>query len=244
MANLERIAYLAAKDGVVPVDKPAGVPFQEVVQTVKRRFNLAKVGHGGSLEAAASGVFLVLLGDASRVTQHLMCADREYEAELRLGIETDTADTQGRVLRTAAVEAELVDVDRIRAVLDSEFRGDVFESKPRFSAILRNGSTSYEIVETDAKSAPRLVHYYRIAVASWEPPVLKLSRKCGKDASPRALAGALGKCLGCGAVLCSLRRTSFGRFSADCCFQYEKLLTMNAMDFAERVIPVPEAVGR
>lgn len=231
---------MAELDGVFPVDKPPDVPFQEVVQTVKRKFNIAKVAHGGSLDAAASGVFLVLVGDASRLTQALMCADKTYSAVLRLGVSTDTFDRNGRVTGTRTVEASIVDAAAIERALDADFRGDCFETKPRFAAIMRNRSTAYEIVPVDGEK-PRLVHYYRIDVASFAPPVLSLDIKCAKDASPRALAGALGESLGCGAVLESLRRLSAGRFDASSAVPYEEVLSMNPLDFAARVVRTPEA---
>ncbi len=243
MANLDTIARLAELDGVFAVAKPQDVPFQEVVRTIKRKFNLVKTGHGGSLDAAASGVFLVLLGDASRLSQHFMCADKTYSAALRLGVSTDTCDAHGKITGTAGVAASMLDIARIRAAIEKEFLGDAFETRPAFSAILRDGSTSYEVVPTPGDK-PHLVHYYRIDVQSWEPPLLKLEMKCAKDASPRAFAGALGAALGCGAVLESACRVSHGGFTLADAAPYEKVLSMAAMDFAARVVPVPEAVRR
>ena len=243
MANLEAIARLAELSGVFAVDKPEDVPFQEIVQTVKRKFNLVKVSHGGSLDAAASGVFLVLLGDASRLTQPLMCTDKTYAAKVRLGVTTDTCDTRGRILGTGAVAASMIDIAAIEKALDSEFRGDCFETRPPFAAIMRNRSTAYEVVPVKGEK-PHLVHYYRIAVSAYSPPVLSLDVKCAKDASPRALAGALGETLGCGAVLESLRRLSSGHFGLADCASWESVLSMNPMDFAARVVSVPEAVRK
>ncbi len=243
MANIDRIAHLAQLEGVFPVDKPRDVPFQEVVYTVKRKFNLVKVSHGGSLDASASGVFLVLVGDASRIAQSLMCADKTYSAVLRLGVSTDTCDIHGRVVSTGAVAAAMADRAAVEAAISAQFLGDAFETRPDFSAILRNGSTSYEVVPTPG-GKPRLVHWYRIAVRSYEPPLLELDMKCAKDASPRAFAGALGAELGCGAVLESLCREAHGGFSKADAVPYEKVLTMDPMDFAARVVSVPEAVRR
>ena len=243
MANLDQIALLAATIGILLVDKPAGLAAHDVVREFKRHFNLVKVGHGGTLETNASGLFVVLLGEGTKVAESLMGADRAYSMTVRLGTATDTCDRNGAVLATqpfaavtpAALETALVGL-----------RGDVFQAPPRFSAVLMHGATGYKVVPTadDEEARPRLVHVYRLAATSFAPPLVGLDISCTKGASPRALARDLGEALGCGASLDSLRRTSCGHFRVADALPYDDLLKLPPMELRKRVIPVAQAASR
>ena len=243
MANLDQIALLAALDGILLVDKPAGIASHDVVKDVKRRFNLVKVGHGGTLETNASGLFLLLLGDGTKISSDLMGADRAYSAVIRLGTVTDTCDRNGAVLASKPFAAIT------SAVLETAlagFRGDIFQTPPRFSAVLMHGATGYKVVPTvdDEEARPRLVHVYRLVATSFAPPLVGLDISCTKGASPRALARDLGEALGCGASLDSLRRTSCGRFRVSDALPYDDLLKLPPMELRKRVIPVAQAASR
>ena len=145
MANIANIAMLAELDGAVLVDKPAGISSHDLMKAVKTRFNLVKVGHGGTLDAPATGLFILLLGDATRFSNDLMNADRSYCATLSLGCETDTGDRAGN----AITDGSSVNVTRgqFDAVL-KDLRGDIYQSPPEFSAVKIPGKPGYEIVRT------------------------------------------------------------------------------------------------
>ena len=149
MANLTQLKMLEALDGFLLVDKPVGIPFATVVKTVKRKFNLVKVGHGGSLDAMASGLLVLMLNDANKFVDQVMGADRSYAGTLKLGETTDTGDRYGR---PEPLPEHVCSVD--------EIRGDVFQVEPRFCSVRKEGTADYEIADTgDHKQF--LAHVYR-----------------------------------------------------------------------------------
>ena len=150
MANLESIAMLAEVDGVLLVDKPVNISSHDVVKAVKTRFNLVKIGHGGTLEPNATGLLVLLVGDGTKLSGEIMGRDKAYEAAFRLGRVTDTQDREGRTL------AERPCADVTREKLDAalpEFRGDIFQTPPPFSVIKRADSPSYDVVATVPEDA-------------------------------------------------------------------------------------------
>ena len=152
MANLTQLKILEDLNGFLLVDKPAGIAFSTVVKTVKRKFNLVKVGHGGSLDAQASGLFILLIGDANKFVGDVMGADREYVGTLKLGETTDTGDAWGRPIPLPSRLATLDDL-----------RGDVFQVEPKFCAIRKEGTAEYEVVDT-GEHKQFLAHVYRFAI--------------------------------------------------------------------------------
>ncbi len=228
---------LAELSGAVLVDKPAGISAHDVMKAVKTHFNLVKVGHGGTLDVPASGLFVLLLGDATRYSNDLMGGDRVYSATLTLGCDTDTGDRMGHVLG----ETPCADLARERfdAAL-KELRGDIYQAPPAFSAIKIPGKPGYEIVRTaDGEDLrERLVHVYRYDVQAFAPPAVTLSLKVTKGVSLRALARDLGRLLGCGACIAESRRTQCGSHSVDDALPFMKLIDLHPVDFAERLIPL------
>ena len=244
MANLDQIAMVSALDGVLAVDKPAGIASHDVMREVKRRFNLTKAGHGGTLPGNVSGLFLVMVGDGTRASDFFMRADSAYEGSIRLGRITDTADREGRTIG----ERDFSSVTResLDAVLP-EFRGDVFLAEPEFQAVMLPGRESYEIIgpaEGDPKPVPRLAHVYRLDVTAFEPPIVRFTAVAAKGASMRALAAAIGEALGCGASLESLRRTRQGKVDVSEAITFAKLLTSDASVLLGRVVKPSALLSR
>ena len=236
MANLANIAMLAELDGAILVDKPVGISAHDVMKAVKSAFNLVKVGHGGTLDAAATGLFILLLGDATRFSNDLMCADRMYSVSLMLGRETDTGDRAGNTV----AEKDCANVSRegIDAAL-KELRGDIYQSPPEFSAVKIPGRTGYEIVRTAEGDELRekLVHVYRYEVEEFSPPKLALSMKVARGVSVRSFARDLGRQLGCGACVSDCRLMACGVHSVEDAIPFMKLMEMHPADFAMRLIP-------
>ena len=235
MANLANIAMLAELDGAILVDKPAGISAHDVMKAVKTRFNLVKVGHGGTLDVTATGLFVLLLGDATRFSSDLMGGDRTYSVTLTLGRETDTGDRAGNTL------AEKPGASITREQLDAalkELRGDIYQSPPEFSAVKIPGKTGYEIVRTAEgdELRERLVHVYRYEVTSFAPPAVSLSLVVAKGVSVRALARDLGRVLGCGACVEDCRLTKCGIHSVADAVPFMKLMELHPADFAARLI--------
>jgi tRNA pseudouridine55 synthase len=236
MANLANIAMLAELDGAILVDKPAGISAHDVMKAVKTRFNLVKVGHGGTLDVTATGLFLLLLGDATRFSARLMGADRSYSVALTLGRETDTGDRVGRTVREA--DSLGVTRERLDAAL-KELRGDIYQSPPEFSAVKVAGKTGYEIVRTAEGDdlRERLVHVYRYGVDEFVPPKVAISMSVTKGVSVRALVRDIGRALGCGACVEDCRRTKCGIHTVDGAIPFVKLMEMHPADFAARLVP-------
>ena len=220
MANLTQLKMLEDLNGFLLVDKPEGIAFSTVVKTVKRKFNLVKVGHGGSLDAQASGLFILLIGDANKFVGDVMGADREYAGTLKRGETTDTGDAWGRPIPLPSRLATLDDL-----------KGDVFQIEPRFCAIRKEGTAEYEVVDT-GEHKQFLAHVYRFDVKDDGAFELKAS----KGVIVRALAQDMG------ATLTALRRTKIGKFDVAEAVPFDKLLTTEMKDFASCVMPLSKAL--
>ena len=220
MAILTQLKMLEDLNGFLLVDKPAGIAFSTVVKTVKRKFNLVKVGHGGSLDAQASGLFILLIGDANKFVGDVMGADREYVGTLKLGETTDTGDAWGRPIPLPSRLATLDDL-----------RGDVFQVEPKFCAIRKEGTAEYEVVDT-GEHKQFLAHVYRFDVKDDGAFELKAS----KGVIVRALAQDMG------ATLTALRRTKIGKFDVADAIPFDKLLETEMKDFASVVMPLSVAL--
>ena len=228
MANLTQLKMLEDLNGFLLVDKPAGIAFASVLKAVKRKFNLVKVGHGGSLDAQASGLFILLLGDANKFVGDVMGADREYTGTLKLGATTDTGDAWGR---SVPLPSRIASVD--------EMKGDVFQTEPRFCAIRKEGTAEYEVVDT-GDHQQFLAHVYRLGVEKVESvekvEMARFELKASKGVIVRALAQDMG------ATLMSLRRTKVGKFNVADAIAFDKLLETEMKDFASCVMPLSKAL--
>ena len=220
MANLTQLKMLEDLNGFLLVDKPAGIAFSTVVKTVKRKFNLVKVGHGGSLDAQASGLFILLIGDANKFVGDVMGADREYTGTLKRGETTDTGDAWGRPVPLPP-----------RLATPDDLKGDVFQVEPKFCAIRKEGTAGYEVVDT-GEHKQFLAHVYRFEVKDDGAFELKAS----KGVIVRALAQDMG------ATLTSLRRTKIGKFDVADAVPFDKLLVTEMKDFSSCVMPLSKAL--
>ena len=230
MANLTQLKILEGLDGFLLVDKPVGIAFSTVVKTVKRKFNLVKVGHGGSLDAQASGLFILLIGDANKFVGDVMGADREYAGTLKRGETTDTGDAWGRPIPLPSRLATLDDL-----------KGDVFQVEPKFCAIRKEGTAEYEVVDT-GEHKQFLAHVYRFAIEGsgigdqGSGQDVSFSLRASKGVIVRALAQDMG------ATLTSLRRTKIGKFDVKDAVPFDKLLTTEMKDFTSVVTPLSVAL--
>lgn len=233
MANLTQLKILEELDGFLLVDKPAGIAFSTVVKTVKRKFGLVKVGHGGSLDAMASGLFILLLNDANKFVGDVMGADRAYEGRMRLGLKTNTGDIYGEKL--AEVAPTLPDPEQLAKAV-AEFKGDIFQVEPRFCSVRRENSAGYEVADT-GEHTQFLSHVYRLDV-----DLPKFSVVGSKSLLVRSLVNDFGDMLGCGAALESVRRLRIGRFGVEKAISFERLLEVELKDFASCVMPLRDAL--
>jgi len=228
MANLTQLKMLEDLDGFLLVDKPAGITFPSVVKAVKRKFSLVKVGHGGSLDAMASGLLVLLIGDANKFVADVMGADRAYTGTLKFGETTDTGDRYGRPAPMPR-----------RVMKPSEVKGDLFQVEPRFCSVRREGSAEYEIADT-GEHGQFLAHAYRFDVSERDESrgTSEFSLSASKGVIVRALAQDLG------ATLMSLRRTKVGKFSVDDAVAFDRLLETEPGDFPSLVTPISRALAK
>lgn len=197
-------------DGVLLLDKPAGITSQAAVTAVRRLFNAAKAGHTGTLDPMATGLLPVCLGEATKFSHLLLEADKTYLATIRLGTTTTTGDLEGEVL-----EQNPVDVERSRvAVVLGRFVGVIWQVPPMYSALKHAGKPLYKYARAgeDVPRAPREVNIAELKLIDVAGPDLHVSVTCSKGTYVRVLAEDVGRELGCGACLAGLRRTGVGGF--------------------------------
>jgi tRNA pseudouridine55 synthase len=198
-------------DGILNIDKPWGETSFRVVARVRRLTGERRVGHGGTLDPAATGVLPVCLGQGTRVTQFLSDSTKSYRAQIEFGITTDTYDACGQV--TDRKDPSYLSREQLESALVS-FRGTIRQTPPMYSAVKHEGKRLYELarrgIEVDRKSRP--VTVYDLQLTGWEPPVATVEVVCGKGTYIRTLAHDLGQALGCGAVLKGLVRLRCGPF--------------------------------
>jgi tRNA pseudouridine55 synthase len=201
--------------GVLVVDKPVGPTSFDIVRRVRRALGTRRAGHGGTLDPMASGVLPICLGEATKLAQFLLDADKEYEATLCFGVETDTFDATGAV--TQQRDAAALTAAAVEGALDA-FRGPIRQVPPRFSALKLKGRPLYDYARAgeEVDPAPRTVVIHELALVSWtDPTAVVLRMRCSKGTYVRSLAFDLGRALGTGAHLTALRRTRSGPFRID-----------------------------
>jgi tRNA pseudouridine55 synthase len=228
--------------GILNVNKPRGLTSHDVVERVRLLSGERRVGHAGTLDPIATGVLLVCLGKATRVTEYLMSSEKVYLAEIRLGITTETNDAEGRVKRIAPEVG--VSLEEVEEAL-SDFIGKIEQVPPMYSAIKRKGTPLYKLARRGitVEREPRLVEIYDIKVIEWSPPLLTIEVTCSPGTYIRALARDLGERLGCGGHLAGLVRTRSGRFSLEDSLSLASLEEASALGrFSEVLLPLDEAL--
>ncbi len=239
MANLTQLRMLEDLNGVLLVDKPEGISFSTVVKTVKRNFNLVKVGHGGSLDTWASGLLVLLINDANAYVDRVMGADRSYLGALRLGVATSTGERYGNIIGAEDASATVASLQtKIDAVLP-QFKGDVFQEEMRFCSVRRDNAAEYEVVDTGAHK-PFLAHVskWTLAPDANDLRAMSFTLLGSKGLLPRVLVNDFGAALGCGATLTALRRTTMGALDVKDAISFQKLLETPMHAFAAHVRPV------
>ncbi|MBR7180834.1 MAG: hypothetical protein IKD42_04410 [Kiritimatiellae bacterium] len=243
MANLAQLRILETVSGFLPVDKPRGIAFSTVLKAVKRKFNLVKAGHCGALDAYASGLLVLAIGDANKFAADLMGADRRYEGTALVGRRTDTGDVYGNVLAETPFGGGAAEIEKAMA----ELKGDVFQTEPSACAVRREGSAAYETVST-GEHKPFLAHVYSFRAVSLAPAEGSLKRLSftlsgTKGLLPRALVSDMGDILGVGASLETLRRTAVGPLDVSAAVPFEKVLETDASSFPSLVLPHMKVLG-
>lgn len=241
MAPRNRKRKGLALDGILLVDKPSGWTSHDVVNFVRGRYRLAKVGHGGTLDPMATGLLVLLLGKGTQCSNAVMAGEKTYEGELTLGITTDSQDREGEILQTRPLPPDL-DRARIEALLP-EFTGEILQTPPMVSALKKDGVPLYKLAREgrtiEREARPVTIHQLEILELS--PPVMGLRVRCSKGTYVRTLAHDIGEKLGCGAHLSALRRTASGSFSVNNALTVDALREMDLDAMTARLHPLLES---
>ncbi len=230
-------------DGILNVDKPLGWTSHDVVGLVRRVTGQRQVGHAGTLDPLATGVLLVTVGAATRLSDYLMHTRKCYLARLRLGQRTSTDDAEGPVVEERPATG--VTAGRVAEVLTS-FLGTIEQIPPAYAAIKRDGVPAYKLARQGKapKMAARTVRIDGLAPVDLQGDLLDLLVWCGAGTYIRALARDVGERLGCGAHLAALRRLSSGTFDVDAALGVQEIRRLAGEGrLAERLRPPDEAVA-
>jgi tRNA pseudouridine55 synthase len=198
--------------GILNIDKPSGWTSHDVVARLRRVTGVRRIGHAGALDPLATGVLVVCIGAATRLSDYFMSGDKHYRATVHLGIETDSWDAEGEVV--ARGDASAVTRERFGEAL-AGFVGEIEQTPPMYSALKRDGQPLYRLARRGEQVTlePRPVTIHQAELTSWEHPVATIDIVCSKGTYVRSLAHDLGAVLGCGAHLAALRRLRSGRFA-------------------------------
>jgi tRNA pseudouridine55 synthase len=221
------------------VDKAEGMTSHDVVALVRRRLQIKKVGHCGTLDPIATGLLILTLGRGTKIQDLLMSEDKEYAGTLSLGTSTDTQDREGIVLEERPVP-ELDEVT-VRAAFE-KFRGDFYQMPPMVSAIKHGGVPLYKLARQGkvVEREPRLVHVYRYAIEKIALPHIDFRVLCSKGFYVRTYAHDIGAALGCGGHLHSLRRTKSGRFDLSHAITVAEIISAEPVDILDKILSLPE----
>jgi tRNA pseudouridine55 synthase len=232
-----------AISGVLVVDKPVGMTSHDVVQAIRNGTGIRRAGHTGTLDPRASGVLVILIGPAVRLSEFVSASDKRYQAIIRLGRTTDTFDADGQFIREAVpVDVSEEDFDKVLKT----FEGEIEQTPPQYSAVKVGGRKAYEIARKGetVDLEPRIIQVHHLEVLEWAPPEVVVDVHCSSGTYVRSLANDLGESLGTGAYLVGLRRTKSGRFTLREAIPLRKLQeAFQAGDWYQYLIPAAEALG-
>lgn len=213
-------------NGILVIDKPVGVTSNGILQQVKRLYGAAKAGHTGALDPLATGVLPLCFGEATKFSQLMLESDKAYIATARLGVVTETGDSEGKVVREHPVPADLNEV-MLEPVLDG-FRGDIQQVPSMYSALKHKGRPLYEYaregIEIERPSRP--VTIYKLELLAVRDAEFDIAVTCTKGTYIRSLVEDIGEALGCGAHVIALRRTMASGFSLDVAHPVDSLEAM------------------
>jgi len=229
-------------NGVINVNKPAAMTSFDVIAILRKTLNMKKIGHTGTLDPDATGVLPVCVGKATKLVEMLTANNKQYEAEVKLGIITDTQDISGNVIKSSEINICYEDI--INAV--NGFIGEQKQIPPMYSAIKIGGKKLYELAREGktAEREPREITISNISVTSFnkQDNTFEMIVDCSKGTYIRTLANDIGEKLGCGAALSKLNRTMSGRFSLDNAYTLDQISEMVKKDNLSFMIPLDEVM--
>lgn len=231
-------------DGILVVDKPPDISSAAVVAQVKRLLKAKKVGHTGTLDPFATGVMVLCLGQATRLSRFFLHGRKRYEAVLMLGIETDTQDATGRVISRTPPETLRFTEEQIRETL-ARFRGEIDQAPPVYSALKHQGTPLYKLARQGrpVQKPDRRVTIHAIGPTHIAVPEVHFTVTCSAGTYIRTLCSDIGEVLGCGGHLSALRRTESSGVTLDQAVTLADLPDLVREHRAwDRVIPMADAL--
>jgi tRNA pseudouridine55 synthase len=228
-------------DAALLLDKPVGISSNAALQRAKRIFGARKAGHAGTLDPLASGLLLVLFGEATKFAGPLLDADKEYVATLKLGERTSTGDAEGEIVEKKSVN---VSASELAAVLQ-RFHGPIEQIPPMYSALKRDGVPLYKLARqgTEVERKPRQISISAIELVRFEAPFLELRVRCSKGTYIRVLGEDIAVALGTVAHLAALRRTASGPFQVREAATLDQLESLTPAGRDERLVPLAGLLG-
>jgi len=233
-----------AISGVLVIDKPVGMTSHDVVQAIRLGTGIRRAGHTGTLDPRASGVLVILVGPAVRLSEYVSASDKRYQAVIRLGASTDTYDADGRFTQQTSAPVNITE-QQFEETL-KQFVGEIEQTPPPYSAVKVQGRRAYDMARQgeEVDLAPRKITVHHLEVLEWAPPEVVVDVHCSSGTYVRSLANDMGNALGCGAYLVGLRRTKSGRFSLRDATPLRKLQeAFHAGNWYQYLIPAAEALG-
>jgi tRNA pseudouridine55 synthase len=226
----------SALDGAILVDKPSGPTSHDVVDAIRRKFGIKKVGHCGTLDPNATGLLIIVLGRGTKLSERLMGDDKVYEGTIKFGESTDSYDSDGEI--TGSLPVMPMTLEQLNEEA-AAFIGDIMQVPPMVSAIKKGGVPLYKLARkgVEVEREPRLIHVYNYRFTEYTEPFGKFRVACTKGTYVRSLAHDLGLKLGCGAHLTTLRRSASGKFDVADALPLDAILQMSVAQLEKRVIP-------
>ncbi|HET58970.1 MAG TPA: tRNA pseudouridine(55) synthase TruB [Chloroflexi bacterium] len=228
--------------GVLVIDKPVGYTSHDIVQIVRRGTQIKRAGHTGTLDPRASGVLVVLVGPAVRLSEYVSASNKRYQAVMQLGANTDTYDAEGVV--TGTFDVNVTEEEFVKAL--EKFTGEIEQVPPPYSAVKVRGRKAYDMARKGetVELEPRTVTVHELELLEWAPPEAVVDVFCSSGTYVRSLAYDLGAHLGCGAHLIGLRRTRSGQFTLRNAIPLQTLReAFDQNTWYQYVIPAAEALS-
>lgn len=222
-------------DGILLVDKPQGFTSHDVINFIRKRFGIKKAGHAGTLDPMATGLLIVLIGNYTKHSSRFLNDDKEYDAVMTIGATSDTGDAWGDVRVHAAADKNVSEKE-IKDVF-ATFIGAMDQAIPSYSAKKFKGRKLYELARKgiEVRLEPKKIVIHSLKVTGISLPAISFRTLCSKGTYIRQLCADIGRSLGCGAYLSSLRRTRSGNFDVDGAVSIEELKGMDSQSLKKRL---------
>lgn len=228
-------------EGVLLIDKPSGMTSHDVVDQVRRKLRMKRIGHAGTLDPMATGLLIILVGKATKLSQFLTSMDKTYSGTIKLGESTNTQDADGEITVTRPVP----ELTQLQAQFTlSDFVGDQYQIPPMFSAVKIKGQRLYKLARKGevVEREPRFIRVSKFEITRFESPEIDFTLDCSKGTYVRTLANDFGEKLGCGAHLTALRRDASNEFDTSRSVRLDDFKEMEISDIEKKLIPVHEAM--